>query len=131
MKFETKVELGKKAYELVKEGTDIREAMIPIATVCALDEAATGESCDPLELFILGINEYTIDSVAETMKQAILDGQSKDHGILDNYKEAVSMLTKDLVKCGKEELVGTFLPANTLLGMALCKAGERMMRGEK
>mgnify|MGYP007038194121 CR=1 FL=1 len=130
MKFETKVEIGKKAYELFKNGNDIREVMLPIATVCALDEAATGESSDPLELFILGMNEYTIDFAAEVMNEGIRNAQNVKHGAIEQYKEAVSQLSKDLKEAGKEDLIGNFLPANTLLGMALCKAGETLMRGE-
>ena len=126
-----KVELGKKAYELVRNGEDIRSVMEPIAVTCAIDESMTGDHTEPLEIFILGMNEYTIDFACDTILSGMFEAQKQDNGILEKYKESVSTLSKDLKAVGKEELIGTFLPANTMLGMALCKAGEKLMRGEK
>ena len=128
MNFETKVEIGKSAYQCIANGSDIKTIMEPLILTCALDTVANGEETDPLEVLILGMNEYTIDSYADALTTMIKE--KEDIHVLQQYKDAVSQLSKGLKESGKEDVIGNFLPANTLLGMALCKAGEKLMRGE-
>jgi hypothetical protein len=87
-----------------------------------------GEEADPIELIILGANEDAIEKTANEMYESII--KSDDDGKMLEYKQMVNSVKELAEKLGKPEVVGNFLPIHTLLGMALCKAGERLMRGE-
>ena len=130
MKFEDKVKLGKEAVKSLKEGKDMSDIMHALVMTCMVDTIACpdGEEADPIELIILGANEDTIERTANEIYKSVID--SDDDGKILEYKQMVNSVKEIAEKLGKPEVVGNFLPIHTLLGMALCKAGERLMRGE-
>lgn len=130
MKFEDKVKLGKEAVGKLKAGMEMSDIMHALVMTCMVDNVTCpdGEEADPIELIILGANEDTIEKTANDIYKSVID--SDDDGKMLEYKQMVNSVKELAEKLGKPEVVGNFLPIHTLLGMALCKAGERLMRGE-
>ena len=131
MKFEDKVKLGKEAVVKLKSGTDMSDILHALVLTCMTDAITCpdGEEADPIELIILGANEDTIDRTANEFYEEII--KSYNDIKIEEYKQMVNSVKELAEKLGKPEVVGNFLPVHTLIGMALCKAGERLMRGEK
>lgn len=130
MKFEDKVKLGKEAVGKLKAGMEMSDIMHALVMTCMVDNVTCpdGEEADPIELIILGANEDAIEKTANDIYKSVID--SDDDGKMLEYKQMVNSVKELAEKLGKPEVVGNFLPIHTLLGMALCKAGERLMRGE-
>lgn len=130
MKFEDKVKLGKEAVGKLKAGMEMSDIMHALLMTCMVDNVTCpdGEEADPIELIILGANEDAIEKTANDIYKSVID--SDDDGKMLEYKQMVNSVKELAEKLGKPEVVGNFLPIHTLLGMALCKAGERLMRGE-
>lgn len=130
MKFEDKVKLGKEAVRGLKEGKDMGDIMHALVMTCMVDTITCpdGEEADPIEIIILGANEDTIERTANEFYEGIV--KSDDAGKMAEYKQMINSVKALAEKLGKPEVVSNFLPVHTLIGMALCKAGERLMRGE-
>ena len=134
MKFEEKVEMGKKAVTMLTSGVDFEEVLMSLIVACGFDEAigeAVGkkvEETDPMEILILGINEKSIDDIADQVYKSITN--TDDTEAIESYKKLVAGVRKTCIAIGKPEIADNFIPVKTLLGMGLCKAGERLMRGE-
>ena len=127
MKFEDKVKLGKEAVGKLKAGMDMSDILHALAMTCVLDTVTcpNGEEADPIELIILGSNEDTIEMTANELYEDVIN--SDDAGKMLEYKQMVNSV-KDLAKkLGKPEVVCNFLPVHTLIGMAMIRAGERLM----
>lgn len=130
MKFEDKVKLGKEAIGQLREGKDMGDIMHALVMTCMMDTVVcpNGEEADPIEIIILGANEDTIERTANEFYEGIV--KSDDAGKMAEYKQMINSVKALAEKLGKPEVVSNFLPVHTLIGMALCKAGERLMRGE-
>ena len=127
MKFEDKVKLGKEAVKELREGRDMGDILHGLVILCMADTITcpNGEEADPIELIILGANEDTIERTANELYENVI--RSDDAGKMLEYKQMVNSV-KDLAKkIGKPEVVGNFLPIHTLVGMAMIRAGERLM----
>lgn len=127
MKFEDKVKLGKEAVAKLRSGMDMSDILTALVMTCMVDTVTcpNGEEADPIELIILGANEDTIERTANEMYESVI--KSDDAGKMLEYKQMISSV-KDLAKkIGKPEVVGNFLPVHTLVGMAMIRAGERLM----
>ena len=130
MKFEDKVKLGKEAVRGLKAGEDMGNIMHALAMTCMLDALACpdGEEADPIEIIILGANEDTIERTANEFYENMVKYEDTEKDF--EYKKMVNAVKEIAEKLGNPEVVSNFLPVRTLLGMAMVKAGERMMRGE-
>ena len=130
MKFEDKVKLGKEAIGKLRAGADIGDIMHALVMTCMVDcvTCPDGEEADPLELIILGTNEDTIERTANDMYENMIKFEDGERDL--EYKQMVNTVKGLAEKLGKPEVVSNFLPVRTLIGMAMVKAGERMMRGE-
>lgn len=130
MKFEDKVKLGKEAIGKLKAGADMSDIMHALVMTCMVDAITCpdGEEADPIELIILGANEDTIEKTANSMYENVIN--SDDGEKMLEYKQMVTTVKELAEKLGKPEVVSNFLPVHTLVGMAMVKAGERLMRGE-
>lgn len=130
MKFEEKVKLGKEAVGKLHDGVDMNDIMHALVMTCMFDTITcpNGEEADPIELIILGANEAAIDDTANALYEGVIN--SDDDEKMAEYKQMVSAVKELAKKLGKPEVVGNFLPIHTLLGMAMIKAGERLMCAE-
>ena len=129
MKFEDKVKLGKEAVKSLKEGKDMSDIMHALVMTCMVDTVTCpdGEEADPIELIILGANEDTIERTANEFYENIIQSENAEKVL--EYKQMVNTVKDIAEKLGNPEVVSNFLPIHTLIGMAMVKAGERMMRG--
>lgn len=130
MKFEDKVALGKEAIKELKEGKDMGDIIKSLTMTCMFDAVfcPDGEEADPIEIIILGTNEDTIEKAANDMYENMIKFEDAEKDL--EYKEMVNTVKTLAEKLGKPEVVSNFLPVRTIIGMAMVKAGERMMRGE-
>lgn len=80
---------------------------------------------DPLEVLILGANEKAIEDTADELVTAVRD--NRNEAKLEEYKQMVAHVKILADKIGNPEVVGNFLPIDTLLGSAMIRAGERLM----
>lgn len=130
MKFEDKVKLGTEAVGKLRAGADISDILHALVMTCMVDTITCpdGEEADPIELIILGANEDTIERTANSMYENVIN--SDDGEKMLEYKQMVNSVKALAEKLGKPEVVSNFLPVHTLVGMAMVKAGERLMRGE-
>lgn len=127
MKFEDKVKLGKEAVGKLRSGMDMSDIFTALVMTCMVDAVTCpdGEQADPIELIILGSNEDTIERTANELYEGVIKHDDADKML--EYKQMVNSV-KDLAKkIGKPEVVGNFLPVHTLVGMAMIRAGERLM----
>lgn len=138
MKFEDKVNLGKEAITQIKKGVPFDQVMGMLCLGCGMDTALSSilgdigvpsdeddVKADPLEVLILGANEKAIEDTANELVKAIKDNQ--DGAKLEEYKQMVANVKTLADKIGNPEIVGNFLPIDTLLGSAMIRAGERLM----
>ena len=138
MKFEDKVNLGKEAITQIKEGVPFDQVMGMLCLGCGMDTALSrmlddvgvpsdedDVKADPLEVLILGANEKAIEDTANELVQAIRD--NRNDAKLEEYKQMVAHVKTLADKIGNPEIVGNFLPIDTLLGSAMIRAGERLM----
>lgn len=130
MKFEDKVKLGKEAIKELKEGKDMGDIMHALVMTCMMDTVVCpdGEEADPIEIIILGTNEDTIEKTANDMYENMIKFEDAEKDL--EYKQMINTVKGLAEKLGKPEVVSNFLPVRTIIGMAMVKAGERMMRGE-
>lgn len=138
MKFEDKVNLGKEAITQIKEGVPFDQVMGMLCLGCGMDTALSSilgdigvpsdeddVKADPLEVLILGANEKAIEDTADELVTAVRD--NRNEAKLEEYKQMVAHVKILADKIGNPEVVGNFLPIDTLLGSAMIRAGERLM----
>ena len=127
MKFEEKVKLGKEAVGMLKAGVDMGDILHALVMTCMVDTITCpdGEEADPIELIILGANEDTIERTASELYEGVIKSDSAEK--MDEYKQMVNSVKVLAEKVGKPEVVCNFMPVHTLVGMAMIKAGERLM----
>lgn len=127
MKFEDKVNLGKEAIGKLRAGMDMSDIFTALVMTCVVDTVTCpdGEEADPIELIILGANEDTIERTANELYEGVI--KADDAGKMLEYKQMVSSVKELAKKIGNPEVVGNFLPVHTLVGMAMIRAGERLM----
>ena len=131
MKFEDKVKLGKEAIGKLRAGMDMGDIMHALVMTCMVDTVTCpdGEEADPIEIIILGANEDTIERTANDMYENMIKFEDGERDL--EYKQMVNAVKGLAEKLGKPEVISNFLPVRTLIGMAMVKAGERIMRGEE
>ena len=85
------------------------------------------------EILVLGLNEYMIEKISDTYHMHALESLNmkvNDTRGVDIYNKVASDIRKTCESNGNAEACEMMMPLKTLTGMALCKAGERLMRGE-
>ena len=85
------------------------------------------------EILVLGLNEYAIDTMTETYIASAEHGLTADTGkgtVNEMYNKISGDVRKICEKNGNQDAIDMIIPLRTLTGMALCKAGERLMRNE-
>lgn len=132
LNLEEKAKLGKDVIAALVDGVAFPIALSHIVFSCANSgEEEIKKAVD--EILVLGLNEYMIEKIADTYHKHALDSMSmKVDNIrgVDIYNKVANDIRKTCESNGNEDVCDMIIPLRTLTGMALCKAGEKLMRGE-
>lgn len=132
LNLEEKAKIGKDVIAALVNGVTFPIALSHIVLSCANSgEEEIKKTVD--EILVLGLNEYTIEQIADTYHKHALESMSmKVDNIrgVDIYNKVVNDIRKTCESNGNEDVCEMMIPLKTLTGMALCKAGEMLMRGE-
>ena len=129
---EAKAKLGKEVMAGLAQGVAFEIVMSHIVLTCMkADETELEKVVD--EVLVLGLNEYSIDTIAEQYIKTAEYGLKADAGsgtVTEMYNKISGDVRKICEMKGNMEAIDMIIPLRTLTGMALCKAGEKLMRGE-
>lgn len=132
MNLEEKANIGKEVMAALVNGVAFNIAMSHIVLSCmSSGEEDINKTVD--DILVLGFNEYMIEQIADTYHKHALDSLNmtvNDVRGVDIYNKVANDIRKTCESNGNKEACEMMIPLRTLTGMALCKAGERLMRGE-
>ena len=132
LNLEEKAKIGKDVIAALVDGVAFPIALSHIVLSCVNSgEEEIKKTVD--EILVLGLNEYMIDSIADTYIKHALESMNMTvnnvRGV-DIYNKVANDIRETCKNNGNEEACEMMIPLKTLTGMALCKAGEKLMRGE-
>lgn len=129
---EAKAKLGKEVMAGLTQGVSFEIVMSHIFLTCMKGgETELDKVVD--EILVLGLNEYTIDMVTEQYIKSAeygLNSKAGDGTVNEMYNKISADVRKICEQKGNTEAIDMIIPLRTLTGMALCKAGEKLMRGD-
>ena len=132
LNLEEKAKIGKDVIAALVNGVAFNIALSHIVLSCMNSgEEEIKKTVD--EILVLGLNEYLIEQIADTYYKHALDSLNmteNDVSGVDIYNKVANDIRKTCESNGNKEACEMMIPLKTLTGMALCKAGERLMRGE-
>lgn len=132
LNLEEKANIGKEVIGALVNGVAFNIVLSHIVLSCMNSgEEEINKAVD--EILVLGLNEYVIESIANTYHKHALDSLNmtvNDVRGVDIYNKVANDVRKTCENNGNKEACEMIMPLKTLTGMALCKAGERLMRGE-
>lgn len=132
LNLEEKANIGKEVIAALVNGVAFNIVLSHIVLSCMnAGEEEMDKAVD--EILVLGLNEYVIDSIADTYHDAAitsLNSTINDNNMVEMYNKIANDIRKTCENNGNEEVCEMMMPLKTLTGMALCKAGERLMRNE-
>ena len=132
LNLEEKANIGKEVIAALVNGVAFNIVLSHIVLSCMNSgEEEMNKAVD--EILVLGLNEYVIDSIADTYHDsaiASLNSTVNDNSMVDIYNKIANDIRKTCENNGNGDACEMMMPLRTLTGMALCKAGERLMRGE-
>lgn len=130
---EAKAKLGKEVMVGLTQGVAFEIVLSHIVLTCMkAGETELDKIVD--EILVLGLNEYSIDVMTEMYVTSAERGLNADAGngtVNKMYNKISGDVRKICEKNGNQDAIDMIIPLRTLTGMALCKAGEKLMRGEK
>lgn len=129
---EAKAKLGKEVMVGLTQGVSFEIVMSHIVLTCMkAGETELEKVVD--EVLVLGLNEYAIDTMTETYIASAEHGLTANAGkgtVNEMYNKISGDVRKICEKNGNKDAIDMIIPLRTLTGMALCKAGEKLMIGE-
>lgn len=129
---EAKAKLGKEVMVGLTQGVSFEIVMSHIVLTCMkAGETELEKVVD--EVLVLGLNEYAIDAMTETYIASAEHGLTANAGkgtVNEMYNKISGDVRKICEKNGNQDAIDMIIPLRTLTGMALCKAGEKLMRGD-
>lgn len=132
LNLEEKAKIGKEVIAALVNGVAFNIALSHVVLSCVSSgEEEITKTVD--EILVLGLNEYVIDSIADTYHDAAMASLNMtvdNIGAVDIYNKVANDIRNTCENNGNKEACEMMMPLRTLTGMALCKAGERLMRGE-
>lgn len=132
LNLEEKAKIGKDVIAALVDGVAFPIVLSHIVLSCANSgEEEIKKTVD--EILVLGLNEYMIEKIADTYHEHALESMSmkvNDIRGVDIYNKVANNIRKTCESNGNEDVCEMMIPLKTLTGMALCKAGEKLMRGE-
>lgn len=132
LNLEEKAKIGKDVIGALVNGVAFPIAMSHIVLSCMNSgEEDVKKTVD--EILVLGLNEYMIEQISDTYHKHALDSLNMtvdDVRGVDIYNKVANDIRKVCEDNGNGEACEMMMPLRTLTGMALCKAGEMLMRGE-
>lgn len=132
LNLEEKAKIGKEVIAALVNGVAFPIALSHIVLSCANSgEEEIKKTVD--EILVLGLNEYMIEQISDTYHKHALDSLNETvDGIrgVDIYNKVANDIRNTCENNGNKEACEMIMPLKTLTGMALCKAGEMLMRGE-
>lgn len=132
LNLEEKAKIGKDVIAALVNGVAFPIALSHIVLSCANSgEEDVKKTVD--EILVLGLNEYMIEQIADTYHEHALESLNmtvNDVGAVDIYNKVANDIRNTCENNGNKEACEMIMPLKTLTGMALCKAGEMLMRGE-
>lgn len=132
LNLEEKAKIGKEVIGALVNGVAFNIVLSHIVLSCMNSgEEEINKAVD--EILVLGLNEYVIEAISDTYHDAAmasLTSTVNDNSMVDMYNKIANDIRKTCENNGNEDACEMIMPLKTLTGMALCKAGERLMRGE-
>ena len=132
LNLEEKAKIGKEVIGALVNGVAFPIAMSHIVLSCMNSgEEEITKTVD--EILVLGLNEYMIEQISDTYHKHALESLNETvDGVrgVDIYNKVANDIRKTCESNGNTEACEMMIPLKTLTGMALCKAGEKLMRGE-
>lgn len=132
LNLEEKAKIGKEVIAALVNGVAFPIALSHIVLSCANSgEEEIKKTVD--EILVLGLNEYMIEQIADTYHEHALESLNMrvdNIGAVDIYNKVANDIRNTCENNGNKEACEMIMPLKTLTGMALCKAGEMLMRGE-
>lgn len=132
MDLEAKAKLGKEVMVGLTQGVAFEIVMSHIVLTCMkAGETELDKLVD--EILVLGLNEYAIDAMTENYIASAEHSLKANAGggtVNDMYNKISGDIRKICESDGNKDAIDMIIPLRTLTGMALCKAGEKLMRGD-
>ena len=132
MDLEAKAKLGKEVMGGLAQGVAFEIVMSHIVLSCMkAGETELDKIVD--EVLVLGLNEYAIDAMTENYiasAEHSLKANAGSGTVNEMYNKISGDIRKICESHGNKDAIDMIIPLRTLTGMALCKAGEKLMRGE-
>ena len=133
LNLEEKAKIGKEVIGALVDGVSFRIALSHVVLSCMTsgEEEEIQKTVD--EILVLGLNEYMIEQISNTYHEHALESLKmtvNNIGAVDIYNKVANDIRKTCENNGNAEVCEMIMPLKTLTGMALCKAGEKLMRGE-
>lgn len=132
LSLDDKAKLGKEVMVGLTQGVAFEIVMSHIVLTCMkAGETELDKLVD--EILVLGLNEYSIDVMAEQYIASAEHALNENAGkgtVNEIYNKISGDVRKICEKNGNQDAIDMIIPLRTLTGMALCKAGERLMRNE-
>lgn len=132
LNLEEKAKIGKEVIAALVNGVAFNIVLSHIVLSCMNSgEEEINKAVD--EILVLGLNEYVIESIADTYHDAAmasLNSTVNDNSMVEMYNKIANDVRNTCENNGNKEACEMIMPLKTLTGMALCKAGEKLMRGE-
>ena len=132
LNLEEKAKIGKEVITALMNGVAFNIALSHVVLSCmASGEEEITKTVD--DILVLGLNEYMIEQISDTYHKHALESLNmtvNDMRGVDIYNKVANDIRETCKNNGNEEACEMMVPLKTLTGMALCKAGEMLMRGE-
>lgn len=132
LNLEEKAKIGKEVIGALVDGVSFHIALSHVVLSCMTSgEEEIQKTVD--EILVLGLNEYMIENISDAYHEHALGSLNttvNNIGAVDIYNKVANDIRKTCENNGNAEVCEMIMPLKTLTGMALCKAGERLMRGE-